>query len=137
MTDRKILFKGFHPDENGKTTITLNGEKIKGEWVYGSYIEHERAIEWCSFVSPDGLTVYSDCAEVIPETVGQFVTTDKNGKYAFEGDKVRLVGDDEMGEVVYMPLECRWLIEFNGEWLTMDDSDFEVIRNKWESEVAE
>lgn len=23
MTERKILFRGFHPDENGKTTITL------------------------------------------------------------------------------------------------------------------
>lgn len=32
---REILFRGFHPDENGTTTITLNGKKIKGEWVFG------------------------------------------------------------------------------------------------------
>ena len=32
---REILYRGFHPDKNGTTEITLNGGKIKGEWVEG------------------------------------------------------------------------------------------------------
>lgn len=30
---REHLFRGFHPDGNGTTEITLNGEKIKGDWL--------------------------------------------------------------------------------------------------------
>lgn len=33
MNDKRHLYRGFHPDENGETVITLNGEKIRGEWV--------------------------------------------------------------------------------------------------------
>lgn len=31
---REHIFKGFHPCDNGTHTITLDGKKIKGEWVY-------------------------------------------------------------------------------------------------------
>ena len=35
----RYLFRGFHSTDNGTKTITLDGKKIKGEWVYGSLIE--------------------------------------------------------------------------------------------------
>lgn len=76
----KILFRGFHPDNNGATTITLNGEKIKGEWVYGCYVYDKQ-----NFCIRGFDYVYES---VIPETVGQWVTTDKNGKDIFLGDLV-------------------------------------------------
>ena len=31
----EILFKGFHPDEKGKSEITLNGKKDKGRVCRG------------------------------------------------------------------------------------------------------
>ena len=34
---REILFRGFHPDENGPQEITLDGIKIKGRWVQGDF----------------------------------------------------------------------------------------------------
>lgn len=85
----KILFRGFHPDNNGTTTITLNSEKIKGEWIYGSLITLGENKYICyaknchSIINAGAL---SDI--VIPETVGQWVTTDKNGKDIFLGDLV-------------------------------------------------
>lgn len=33
---REILFRGFHPCD-GPDTIVVDGEKVKGRWVYGFY----------------------------------------------------------------------------------------------------
>ena len=114
--NNKILFRGFRPDKNGETVITVKGEKIRGEWVKGYYSElpvgsigatifansDEVVCEdtdsfiisittkQCSSLSPANPleVVEAETIKVIPETVGQFVTTDKNGKDVFEGDKV-------------------------------------------------
>ena len=33
---RELLFRGFHPCD-GSDTIVVDGEKVKGRWVYGFY----------------------------------------------------------------------------------------------------
>ena len=38
--EREILFRGFCPSKNGKQIITLDGEDIRGDWVYGDLIHN-------------------------------------------------------------------------------------------------
>jgi len=52
------------------------GKTKEGKWVYGWYI----------FSTIDEIIQNGLRYEVIPETVGQFVCKDKNGKGVFEGD---------------------------------------------------
>lgn len=85
----KILFRGFHPDNNGATTITLNGEKIKGRWVYGSLITlGERKYICYADERHNIMDAGALSFDVLPKTVGQRVTNDKNGKDIFLGDLV-------------------------------------------------
>lgn len=81
--NREILFKGFHPCENGKDRVFINGEWINGEWIEGYY--------WKDIWGDNIEYIYYDGEdyEVIPETVGQYTDlTDKNDKKIFEGDIV-------------------------------------------------
>lgn len=85
---REILFRGFHPDENGPQEITLNGQKIRGRWVEGWYCgktcdtPFSKARESAQILDSELLWY-----EVIPETVGQEIgLPDKKGKKIFEGD---------------------------------------------------
>lgn len=142
MTEHKILFRGFHPDGNSTTTISLNGDKIRGEWVYGSLLECkpmfvdkvERTI-----VYHNGSGFCYD--KVIPETIGQWVKTDKNGKDVFEGDRgiCWTITNDRMPcEIVYSQERARFEVacedgDYFGLW---EISNFELIGNKWESEVT-
>ena len=34
----KFTYKGFHPDINGKETIYLNGDPVRGIWVIGDLL---------------------------------------------------------------------------------------------------
>lgn len=89
---RIILFRGFHPDENGPEEITLNGETIKGQWVQGDFCRPCNIVfELTGFdeaLQKDG-DVFFDY-NVIPETVGQYIGIyDKNHKDIFEDDILR------------------------------------------------
>lgn len=77
---REILFRGFRENPFGKTTICLNGQNIKGEWVYGlvdkSFITGEYSIH--SIVNGNNYTIIS-------ETLSQYTgLIDKNGNRMVE-----------------------------------------------------
>ena len=83
---REHLFRGFHPDENGKTEITLNGEKIKGEWVEGLPFERDAQTNEINSIRADIPGTYL-VYFVLPETVSEYTgLTDRNDKKIFEGD---------------------------------------------------
>ena len=100
---RKILFRGFHPCD-GPDTIVVDGEKVKGRWVEGYYVERDNkswiypasnqmiskslARELRPFHSAKSTQkIMKEVFPVLPSTVGQYTgLRDKNGKKIFEGD---------------------------------------------------
>lgn len=131
MNNKRHLFRGFHPDENGKTTITLNGDKINGEWIYWNVY----GVCTKMYITMVHLGSTQDIfeGEVIPETIGQSVTTDKYKDDIFEGDFIgfHFAGTYYICEVVYIAKELRYAAK-------CDKGDFEIldgiekVGNKWE-----
>lgn len=82
---REHLFKGFHPDANGTIEITLNGEKIKGEWVIGDGIHYPKSINYKGTCWIDGMQEKAnDWVQVLSETVCEYTgLTDTNGNKIF------------------------------------------------------
>lgn len=95
---REILFRGFCPNENGTTTITVDSKQYKGDWVYRDFnrpcnIVYEK-IGYDEVLKQDNVPIWHDYP-VIPETVGQFTgLTDRKDKNIFEGDRVNCQFDD-------------------------------------------
>lgn len=133
-----ILFKGFYPDENGKTVITLNGEKIRGDWVIGNYFYGE------SFTDNDkkeyqilmGNSTVRISYDVIPETVVIYVKNDMDGNRMFNGDIVKSAVSDDIphGEIRYDDKLCKFYVSINDDYDIIDIDEYEpiVIGNKWE-----
>lgn len=95
--NREILFKGFHPCENGKDRVFVNSEWIKGEWVEGYYVrigKHHLILTGLLKRMNSGYPQFQDYL-VIPETVGQYTgLTDKNRKKIFEYHMLKFVNDE-------------------------------------------
>lgn len=141
--NREILFKGFHPCENGKDRVFINGEWINGKWIEGF-------ISGLHVYGTDDKTgdithIYSyymnSVHPVIASTVGQYTgLTDKNNKKIFEGDIVKTkkygkiighsnVADFDIFQVVYKLAVFRLENHNRGFNLVGNGSDFEVIGN--------
>lgn len=103
---RTYKFRGFHPDENGKTVIKLNGKEIQGFWCYGD-------------LHTDG--PYINEHKVIPETVGQLVMFDRVCHSVFEGDIVTFTLSESA-------IICTVIYENGGFVLQNDISKFYLNR---------
>ena len=124
---REILFRGKREDN--------------GEWVYGDFCKPCNIVfvenGYDNVLKQDNIPVCGDY-EVIPETVGQYTGTDKNGTKIFEGDIVRekdVIHDGEIqikGEkyVVEFQKGC-WTIRAEDDcWdFLCTQDDLEVIGN--------
>lgn len=113
---RDILFRGFHPCDNGTQAIVLNGNRITGEWVEGLYFKSPLTAGSIDAPVEDGWNFLSGktryciadehgCVEeIIPETLGQFTgMLDKNGKKIFEGNILK----DERGNTITCLFEVK------------------------------
>ena len=98
---RERIYKGFHPYINGKETIFINGEEIKGDWIIGPGYKKEFNYEGKERYS---IGSYASSAfyplqktilwsEVIPDTVSEYTSVDDvNDIKIFEHDKLSFGG---------------------------------------------
>ncbi len=147
---REILFRGFHKDENGKETIYLNGEEIKGKWVYGyPFLDYDETISIVNKPNDEHENVFY--FEVIPETVGQYTgLDDKNGKKIFENDVIKCTSPNtlfiEYAVVLYSEKYGKFEVaisarkedsEVLGFYISdlCEDTTYEVTRTIFDKEV--
>jgi uncharacterized phage protein (TIGR01671 family) len=122
----------------GIRTIMFRGKrKDNGEWVEGYYskgfrddIDAELSDFIYMFSGESGKWEF-EYAEVIPETVGQFSGLTDNGKKIFEGDIVRLFGEngeEPIVEIVWDEQRATFVLKTNdGTDFHIETSDFFAI----------
>lgn len=129
---REILFRGKRKD---------NGEWLEG-YLFHDVDSGETEIQFMQYETDDyGVECWRNGYEVDPETVGQFTgMTDKNGTRIFEGDIIRLGGDDlphwyKEGETVVVKCDNRYtgyqpLCDYDSDCGTfVESTECEVIGN--------
>lgn len=135
---REILFRGFHPCD-GPDTIVVDGEEVKGRWVYGA-IAKFRGLDNClhTDIIPeiDGENIMSETVNVLPSTVGQYTNIDvcqeawpQSEKHKiFTGDMLGEWGEDENGNECVCVLGVVTYWESEGRYVLTDENG---LGNDW------
>jgi uncharacterized phage protein (TIGR01671 family) len=138
---RDILFRGFYPDEDGYSKTFVNGEWVKGTWVYGDLI----SIPNKNYYAIMPQTAASYTIQVIHATVCQYTgLKDKNGKKIFDGDIIKHYNGCDIkeysvdtGRVFFYPQTMRYLRTstlFPDDCHEIyDNNEYEVIGNIFEN----
>lgn len=145
---RQILFRGFHPCD-GPETIVVDGEKVKGRWVEGYYVERDNkswiypasnqmiskslARELRPFHSAKSTQkIMKEVFPVLPSTVGQYTNIDvrreawpQSEKHKiFTGDMLGEWGEDENGNECVCVLGVVTYWEREGRYVLADENGF-------------
>ena len=108
---REILFRGKRWND--------------GEWLEGTL--YRLAYEFDPFIMLANR--HGESYQVKPETVGQFTgLTDKNGKKVFEGDIIKAIASNPVGEDVQATVIVR-LDDYELMWDIEHSHEIEVIGN--------
>lgn len=137
--NKQRLFRGFRPDNKGSATITVNGEEICGEWEYWNELGELqlKPIPPRSTGAPPFSPALASMIKLIPETIGQRVCSDKNGKDIFEGSiiKFRFMPNNSLrnGFVGYCEEDAYFYVDNGDEFALFNEIyDIQLIGDKWE-----
>ena len=153
MEIRELIFRGFHPCD-GPETIVVDGEKVKGEWVYGNLFVNKLTGQHM-IIAPNKEIDLFDYMTVTPSTVGQYTGLDDSaGRKVFEGDTLKIAKKaDGFGVYFSPPIEypvnvtvkwdmCAWMWETLGDkkyYLSFPDAwchyECEVIGTVFDEEA--
>lgn len=148
-----MLFRGFHKDPFGDSTIIIDGKEITGEWIISGSITHFYEEELHKIYMPkrdsyceakhnedDTITALRGIEQfrIIPETLGQCTWIyDTNNKLIYEGDIVECVSLRDFFSLNGAPMEPfrRFMtVEFhNGCMRLREDYGDDVLEpNYWD-----
>lgn len=116
----------------------FRGKKLSnGDWVYGCLIQYPDGSQFiCVYKDPTKLLYMTDF-EVDPDTVCEYTgLKDHNKEKIFEGDKVRIYPDDEIGTIEWSEETARFLIVLDDIVCDFDNFngyELEIIGNCWDN----
>lgn len=116
----------------------FRGKKLSnGDWVYGSLIQYPDGSQFiCVYKYPTKI-LHMTNFEVDSDTVCEYTgLKDRNKEKIFEGDKVRIYPDDEIGTIEWSEETARFLIVLDDIVCDFDNFhgyELEVIGNRWDN----